>query len=75
MPKIYIINYQLHTIQTSVQKWTLCSFLCTKKNQHTQNLYSHLKLYNKKNGDKTETLFSILSPSIKYRPVNNSHYR
>ena len=67
MPKIYIINYQPHTIQTGVQKWTLCSFLCTKKNQHTQNLYSHLKLYNKKNGDKTETLFSILSPSIKYR--------
>lgn len=48
MPKIYIINYQPHTIQTSVQKWTLCSFLCTKKNQHPQNLYSHLKLYNKK---------------------------
>lgn len=68
MPKIYIINYQQHTIQTSVQKWTLCSFTCTKKNQHPpKNLYSHLKLYNKKNGDKTETLFSILSPSIKYR--------
>lgn len=43
MPKIYIINYQPYTIQTSVQKWTLCSFTCTKKNQH-----SPLKLYNKK---------------------------
>ena len=32
MPKIYIINYQLNTISASVQKWTQCSFTCTKKN-------------------------------------------
>ena len=32
MPKTYIVNYQLYTNSVSVQKWTQCSFTCTKKN-------------------------------------------